>query len=244
MRFLVTAGPTYEMIDSVRVWSNVFTGTTGLEIACALARVGEVDLLTSNLAHIERLRAGPPGGFAVNCSSFRSHADLRDALEGLITSRQYDAVFMTAAVADYTPVRVYRVLQRRAEGDAEKWLVADAQAPKVSSGHELIAVLAERTEKIIDMFRSRWGYRGLLVKFKLEVDRTLEELLRIGENSRLASGADYLVANTLAMVNGPDAGAYVLYAGGHEWVPRDALPGRMVALAGERPADAGRPVEG
>lgn len=230
MRFLVTAGSTFEMIDQVRVWSNVFTGNTGFSIACALAAAGEVDLLTSNSSHIERLRASAPAGFPVECIGFRSHADLREALERLMSSRCYDAVFMTAAVADYRPVRVYRIVERSVGGDGETWRVIDAQAPKVSSSHEVIAVLAGRTEKIIDMFRRRWGYRRLLVKFKLEVGRPLEELLRIGENSRLASGADYLVANTLEMVNGPGAGAYLLYAGGHEWVPREALPGRMVSL--------------
>jgi len=238
MRFLVTAGATVEMIDEVRTWSNIFTGSTGLAIACALAQEGAVDLVTSNLEHIRNLQAQPQARFPITCTAFRSHNDLRDAIERLITGRRYDAVFMTAAVADYRPVRVYAVKQRSVRPEApgaEQWLVSDVQAPKVGSGHEAIAVLAVRTEKIIDMFRSRWGYRGLLVKFKLEVAKPLEELLRIGENSRLASGADYLVANTLEMVNGPAAGAYLLYAGGHEWVPRERLPGRMVSLATQRP---------
>ncbi len=43
-------------------------------------------------------------------------------------------------------------------------------------------------------------------------------------------GADYLVANTLDMVEGPGAGAYLLREGGHEWVARGGLPDRMLAL--------------
>jgi len=93
-----------------------------------------------------------------------------------------------------------------------------------------IAVLGERTEKLVDLFRTEWGHRGLLVKFKLEVGIAREELLRVGEASRTASGADYLVANTLEMVEGPQAGAFLLSAAGHEWVPRAALAERMVKL--------------
>jgi hypothetical protein len=68
------------------------------------------------------------------------------------------------------------------------------------------------------------------VKFKLEVGIAKDELIRIGQASRVASGADYLVANTLEMVVGPSAGAFLLSDGGEEWVPRDELPARLVRL--------------
>ena len=63
---------------------------------------------------------------------------------------------------------------------------------------------------------------------------------RAGDQARLATpaaaldaGADYLVANTLAMVNGSEAGAYLLSQHGAEWVPRASLAGRMVRLVME-----------
>jgi hypothetical protein len=121
---------------------------------------------------------------------------------------------MTAAVADYRPVRTYEVVSRQSVGDAdlgvETWTVRDAQAGKVKSSYPEIAVLGERTEKLVDLFRTEWGHRGLLVKFKLEVGVSREELVRIGQASRRASGAEYLVANTLDMVDGPGAGAFML----------------------------------
>src|SRR5436190_14632165 len=55
MRFLVTAGNTRENIDRVRDWGNIFTGNTGYAIAGALAKLGDVDLLTSNRAHLAAL---------------------------------------------------------------------------------------------------------------------------------------------------------------------------------------------
>ena len=45
-----------------------------------------------------------------------------------------------------------------------------------------------------------------------------------------ASGADYLVANTLDMVSGEQAGAYLLSETGEEWVARGELPGRLRQL--------------
>jgi len=104
------------------------------------------------------------------------------------------------------------------------------QQAKVKSTHERIAVVGEPTEKLVDLFRTSWAHRGLLVKFKLEVGIGSEELLKIAERSRLASGADYLVANTLEMVQGEGAGAYLLGAAGHRWVPRVELPGAMAGL--------------
>src|SRR5215217_5621362 len=97
-RFLVTAGNTREMIDRVRDWGNIFTGNTGFRIARALSSLGDVDLLTSNRAHIAEASSQVS---RIKASPFTSHAELRGALAALMTRDKYDAVFMTAAVADY-----------------------------------------------------------------------------------------------------------------------------------------------
>src|SRR5215211_1824085 len=160
-RFLVTAGNTREKIDRVRDWGNIFTGTTGLRIARALADFGEVDLLTSNRAHLAELANAP----RIAASPFTDHAELRGALAAQMARHTYDAVFMTAAVADYRPVRTYEVVQREtvASPDGmERWVVRDVQAGKVKSNHAAIAVLGERTEKLVDLFRTEWNHRGLL----------------------------------------------------------------------------------
>jgi phosphopantothenoylcysteine synthetase/decarboxylase len=233
MRFLVTAGNTRERIDQVRDWGNIFTGNTGYDIARGLAEVGEVDLLSSNAAHRAQVKAGLGTRYPVVPHEFTCHAELRAALERLVRGHAYDAIFMTAAVSDYRPVRTFAVLGRETDENdpaIERWIVRDVQAGKVKSTHRAIAVLGEPTEKLVDLFRGAWGYRGMLVKFKLEVGMSDEELLAVGQASRVASGADYLVANTLEMVNGPRPGAYLLREGGQEWVARESLAERMVAL--------------
>src|SRR5262245_46010437 len=142
MRFLVTAGNTREKIDAVRDWGNIFTGNTGLAIAKAIARIGPVDLLTSNRSHLDELRSFK-SPHPIAGSSFTSHAELRNLLAALMAWEKYDAIFMTAAVADYRPVRVYSVVGREAasgEAGQERWIVQDVQAGKVKSTHKQIAI--------------------------------------------------------------------------------------------------------
>ena len=227
--FLVTAGNTIEPIDEVRHWTNRFSGLTGLRIARALATAGDVTLLTSNRNHIEDLKR--EGHDAITVEPFTDHADLRAQLAERMTQETFDAVFMTAAVSDYKPAGSFAVQTRETlEDGTERWIVQNVQAPKVRSTHKSIAFLGTPTEKLIDLFRKQWNYRGLLVKFKLEVGLSREDLISVGESSRTASGADYLVANTLDMVTGAAAGAYLLSDRAPEWVARDALPMRLVKI--------------
>jgi len=60
------------------------------------------------------------------------------------------------------------------------------------------------------MFRTRWHYQGILVKFKLEVGISEDQLIQIASASRTASGANLIVANTLEMVQGAQGGAYII----------------------------------
>ena len=233
MRCLVTAGNTREKIDRVRDWGNIFTGRTGLAIARALTSIGAVDLLTSNQQHLDELEKE---GGAIEAHGFLTHGTLQGLLAGLMSSVKYDAVFMTAAVADYKPNGVWEIIERiGAENAAEQtWKVRRLSGEKISSAHWEIAVVGEHTAKIVDMFRRDWAYQGLLVKFKLEVGLRKDELIAAGRKSREASGADYIVANTLDMVEGQGAGAFLIGNEGQEWVEREKLAARMVELVKQR----------
>lgn len=232
LRFLITAGNTREKIDAVRDWGNIFTGNTGFDIALALAEHGEVDLLTSNRHHLAAIQAGLDTKHPIRASGFDSHAALRGAIDAMMSRQTYRAVFMTAAVADYRPVRTYSVIERKTSGNGEEiWRVRDAQAGKVKSTHREIAILGQQTEKLVDLFRGAWNHRGLLFKFKLEVGVSRDELIRIGQASRAASGAEYLIANSLEMVQGENPGALILSDAGDEWIARSALAKRLAELA-------------
>ncbi|MFT3785385.1 MAG: phosphopantothenoylcysteine decarboxylase [Tepidisphaeraceae bacterium] len=231
--YLVTAGSSREMIDRVRDWGNIFTGKTGLGIAQALAKSGgAVDLVTSNrdhLADLAKLTQGDAG--VVNGVPYRSHSDLLDAIDRLMKQHRYDAIFMSAAVADYAPSGAFEVVSRETLPEGmERWTVRPAHGAKLPSTFAHLAFLGTPTEKIVDRFRSVWNHRGILVKFKLQVGLSKDELIAIGQASRKASGADYLVANTLEMVEGPEPGAWLLGDGFEEWVPRATLAARLVTL--------------
>lgn len=232
-RFLVCAGSTREMIDRVRDWGNIFTGGTGFDLARTLSALGPVDLLTSNPEH----RAAAPlagQGHAITAYAFRSHAELRAGIAERWAAAGYAAVCMSAAVSDYTPDGCVSIVQREPAGPGEElWRVRDAQAGKVSSQHQAIAVAGRRTEKLVDLFRA-WGFAGVLVKFKLEVGIGRERLIAVGEASRSASGADLLVANTLEMVAGAEPGAIILGDGMPRWTARQALAGEVARLVAVR----------
>lgn len=226
MRFLVTAGSTRQPIDKVRDWGNIFSGNTGYDIARELMKLGVVDLFTSNRDHLSRILLGQFPNLRAH--GFATHGDLKAGLETVMMQEQYDAIIMTAAVSDYNPAGAYALLDCKKQDDGtEVWTVKNAQAGKIKSNHDSIVVRADRTEKLVDLFRTQWEFDGILVKFKLEVDISTEKLLEIGHESRLASGADYLVANTLAMVAGDNPGAYLLSDAPPVWIARKDLPAEL-----------------
>ncbi len=67
---------------------------------------------------------------------------------------------------------------------------------KIKGNYNEIQLILEPTPKLIDYIRPRWGFRGLLVKFKLEVGLDEPSLQAIAKQSRWDSQADFIVANT------------------------------------------------
>lgn len=91
---LVTAGPTQEPLDPVRVFTNRSTGTMGYALAEAAARRGgDVTLVTG-----PTLLSAPEGVDVV-------HVGTAEEMNDAVQARREDAdlVLMAAAVADYTP---------------------------------------------------------------------------------------------------------------------------------------------
>src|SRR5581483_4470898 len=83
-----------------------------------------------------------------------------------------------------------------------------------------------RAPKLVDSVRRDWGFRGVLVKFKLEVGVSQDVLLDVAERSRRQSEADLMVANTL---DGAAAWALLGPVGGrYERVSRRQLADRLL----------------
>jgi phosphopantothenoylcysteine decarboxylase / phosphopantothenate---cysteine ligase len=101
---VVSAGPTFEDIDSVRFIGNRSSGRMGYAIATEATRRGARVVLVSGPTSID-----PPSG--VEVVRVRSAAEMYGAMRAVAADA--DVVVMAAAVADYTP-------KTRADGKIEK----------------------------------------------------------------------------------------------------------------------------
>lgn len=189
MNILVTAGNTRTMIDRVRCITNIFTGRTGANIAAEAANRGHrVTLLTS---HPESLPRAP--GLTVR--AYQTFEDLAALMAEEITGGGFDAVIHSAAVSDYHVGGVYAAGESFDGSNLPP--VTDVSAGKVKSSHPEVWIRLTPAPKLVDKVRTEWGFRGVLVKFKLEVGVSEDELREIAERSRLHSNADLMSANTL-----------------------------------------------
>ncbi len=236
MNILITAGNTQAPIDRVRVLTNVFTGRTGAGLArTAWARGHRVTILTS---HPETLADLPDPASDTDRRAavvpYRTFDDLAGLLQTHIKSGQYDAVFHSAAVSDYLCAGVYapepgtffNARTRHWEKRSGPPELREHKGGKIKSSEPELWLRLVRAPKLVDRFRSPWGFQGLLVKFKLEVGLTDAELLEVAERSRADSGADLIVANTL------EGSAHFAYVGPvegrYERVPRRELADRLL----------------
>lgn len=205
MNILVTTGNTQTPVDRVRCITNIFSGRTGAQIAArAFDRGHRVVLLTS---HIEVLNAipavRPRTAPEWRVRQYCTFDDLDTAMGEEIAGGGLDVVIHAAAVSDY---RVAGIFAKR-DGD-----FVDVAAGKVKSSHPELWFRLVPTPKLVDKIRPVWGFKGVLVKFKLAVGLSEAQLLEVAEAARVHSAADVMAANTLegmhewAMVGvGPDS---------------------------------------
>jgi len=103
---LVTAGPTREPIDPVRVFTNRSTGTMGFALAAAAQALGADVTLVAG----PTMLATPRGVTRVNVETA---AEMHAAVEARADA---DLIVMAAAVADYTPEAVAPGKLKKQEG--------------------------------------------------------------------------------------------------------------------------------
>jgi phosphopantothenate-cysteine ligase/phosphopantothenoylcysteine decarboxylase/phosphopantothenate--cysteine ligase len=190
MNILVTAGNTQTPVDRVRCITNIFSGRTGAQIAARASDRGHtVVFLSSHPEVLASLPATRPRAVpAWRVRPYRTFDDLDAAMGEEITGGKFDAVIHAAAVSDYRVAGVFT----HHEGEFR-----DAAAGKVKGSHPELWLKLTPTPKLVDKIRSEWGFAGVLVKFKLEVGLSEEELLGVAERARVHSSADLMVANTL-----------------------------------------------
>ena len=238
MNLLITAGNTLAPIDRVRGLTNVFTGRTGAAVALyAHDRGHRVVLLTSRPDAVSELLHPDAADLGDRWTLLRysTFDDLSCLMEQRIRAGDVDAVIHSAAVSDYLAAGVYAPAEGTcffpedgAWGGAadERPRLVGRDADKVKSHEPELWLRLVRAPKLIDHIRADWQFRGLVVKFKLEVGLNDVQLLEIAESSRVHSGADLMVANTLE-----GAGAHAFLgplADGYHRLNRADLPARLI----------------
>jgi phosphopantothenoylcysteine decarboxylase/phosphopantothenate--cysteine ligase len=168
-RVLITAGPTWVPIDSVRVISNIASGETGILLA---------EKLIKKQAKVT-LVLGPVGGFRIDrrihLIKFRFFEELRARLKKELSSKNYDIVIHSAAVSDFKP-------EQPVKG-------------KLKSG-KTYGLRLTPLPKITGDIR-RFAHPAKLVLFKLEAGISDNLLLERAKAALADYGADLIVANRI-----------------------------------------------
>lgn len=100
LRVLITAGPTIEYIDPVRVLTNRSSGKMGVAVAEeALSRGAEVTLVYGSGSAVPPLRA--------NLIPVETTEQMHEAVASELRSREYDVAIAAAAPADWAPEKPY-----------------------------------------------------------------------------------------------------------------------------------------
>ena len=160
---LVTAGPTREMLDPVRFLSNVSTGHMGYQIARQAKRIGFQVTLISGPTSLT-----PPKG--IRYVPVVSAEEMRRSV--FRNWPRTDALIMTAAVCDYTPVRFSRQKIKRIKQKTIRF---------------------KRTPDILKQVGVKKGKR-VTVGFALET----ESLLKNAKRKLKEKNLDFIVANWYA----------------------------------------------
>ena len=185
-KVLVTAGPTWVKIDRVRVLTSIFSGETGLRFARHFKELGaDVTLLMGP----GRARFVQEDFESMDVNYFTYYEDLDELLQKQLRDNSYDVIIHSSAVSDYNTVDKY-------DG-------------KLASGNDAFRIDLTTTAKLVDYIREA-APDSFLVKFKLQVGTTKEELFDIALNSVKVSNAELIVANDLEHMDGENHVAYII----------------------------------
>ena len=187
MNCLVTAGPTFEPLDSVRRLTNFSTGRLGSDLANFLAAHGhDVTLLLGEQA----THAGEQKARVVE--KFSTTADLRARLERL-SETGAEVVFHAAAVSDFSFGKVWL---RDAAGE-----LTEVTSGKYSTRQGTLVTELVPTPKIIGDLRG-WFPDAKLVGWKFEVEGGPDGVIQKAEDQLTDCGTDACVANGPAYGSG------------------------------------------
>jgi phosphopantothenoylcysteine decarboxylase/phosphopantothenate--cysteine ligase len=167
-KVLMTAGPTREYIDPVRIITNLSSGKTGTLLASELVSAGAKVTLVYGPANEK-----PPAGIKV--INVTTNKEMFDEIKKQL-KKKYDIVIMAAAASDYT--------------------LQNSSKSKIKSDKKSLVIRLKKAPKIIDQVK-KLQKDTLLIGFKAETDLTKNELIKSAQKKMKDSDADIIIANDI-----------------------------------------------
>jgi phosphopantothenoylcysteine decarboxylase/phosphopantothenate--cysteine ligase len=167
-KILMTAGPTIEYIDPVRVITNQSSGKTGVLLASEFISAGA----KVTLVYGPGIETPPSGAKVIKVSTSK---EMFDSVKGEM-KKKFDIVIMAAAAADYTP--------------------ENPSKTKIKSAQNKIKISLKKAPKIIDEIK-KMQKNAFLVGFKAETNLSKKDLIKSAQKKLQESGADIIIANDI-----------------------------------------------
>jgi phosphopantothenoylcysteine decarboxylase / phosphopantothenate---cysteine ligase len=179
-KFLVTAGRTIEMLDPVRVLSNLSSGKQGFAIADALQRqgaevtliAGETDINTPHCTHFLKIK---------------SARDMAETAQKQIENTLFDGAICAAAVSDWA-------LPHQAE-----------QKIKKDKNQTYLNITLEKTPDTLALIANHKNRPALVIGFAAET----ENLVQYAKEKLVSKKCDWILANQVAQKENPVFGSDV-----------------------------------
>lgn len=167
-KILMTAGPTTEYIDPIRVITNQSTGKTGVLLASQLISAGAMVTLVYGPGSEE-----PPKGAKI--VRVKTVNEMFYAVKKEMKIKKFDIVILSAAASDYT-------IQK--------------SKSKIKSTKENLVIKLQRAPKIIDHIK-KIQPDTFLVGFKAETDISKKSLVDSARRKLKESNSDMIIANDI-----------------------------------------------
>ena len=167
-KVLMTAGPTIEKIDPIRIITNHSTGKTGVLLASELVSAGAKVTLVYGPGITE-----PPKGAKI--IPVQTVTDMFNEVKKQM-NKKFDIVILAAAASDYIPKNKY--------------------SKKIKSTRNSLTIELKKAPKIIDHIK-KLQKDVFLIGFKAETDISKKELVVRAKQKLRDSKADMIIANDI-----------------------------------------------
>ena len=167
-KVLMTAGPTIEKIDPIRIITNHSTGKTGVLLASELVSAGAKVTLVYGPGITE-----PPKGAKI--IPVQTVTDMFNEVKKQM-KKKFDIVILAAAASDYIPKNQY--------------------SKKIKSTRNSLTIELKKAPKIIDHIK-KLQKDVFLIGFKAETDISKKELVIRAKQKLRDSKADMIIANDI-----------------------------------------------